>query len=177
MKSDGYHWRKYGHKHVRGNKFPRSYYKCANLNCQVRKHVERSALRPSEIITSYEGTHNHPPPWKDENNKYVLKHGYQMSLGSESQKDDMSTINNSVKLELHGALRSSPVQSSKLISSHYSGRSENHSGSPTNTHYTHSREYMEPSLSQDTAQQLGNTLNRMTSRLQGKLAACASSER
>jgi len=60
---DGYNWRKYGQKQVKGSEFPRSYYKCTHLNCPVRKKVERSVDgQVTEII--YKGQHNHPPPQK-----------------------------------------------------------------------------------------------------------------
>ncbi|CAN4094240.1 unnamed protein product [Withania somnifera] len=39
---DGYNWRKYGQKLVRGNEFTRSYYKCSYPNCLAKKQVERS---------------------------------------------------------------------------------------------------------------------------------------
>lgn len=58
---DGYNWRKYGQKQVKGSEFPRSYYKCTHPNCQVKKKVERSHEgHITEII--YKGAHNHPKP-------------------------------------------------------------------------------------------------------------------
>ncbi|PSR98206.1 WRKY transcription factor [Actinidia chinensis var. chinensis] len=55
---DGCHWKKYGQKIVKGNPYPR----CSNLNCNVRKHVERASDDPKAFITTYEGKHNHDMP-------------------------------------------------------------------------------------------------------------------
>ncbi|CAN4102556.1 unnamed protein product [Withania somnifera] len=58
---DGYNWRKYGQKQVKGSEYPRSYYKCTHPNCPVKKKVERSQEgHITEII--YKGAHNHPKP-------------------------------------------------------------------------------------------------------------------
>lgn len=58
---DGYNWRKYGQKQVKGSEYPRSYYKCTHSTCQVKKKVERSHEgHITEII--YKGAHNHPKP-------------------------------------------------------------------------------------------------------------------
>lgn len=59
---DGYNWRKYGEKQVKGSENPRSYFKCTHPNCPTKKKVERSLLdgQITEII--YKGNHNHPKP-------------------------------------------------------------------------------------------------------------------
>nr|GEX42739.1 DNA-binding WRKY [Tanacetum cinerariifolium] len=58
---DGYNWRKYGQKPVKGSESTRSYYKCTHQSCPVKKKVERGVDGlVTEII--YKGRHNHHPP-------------------------------------------------------------------------------------------------------------------
>ncbi|WRX19200.1 WRKY domain - like 10 [Theobroma cacao] len=56
---DGYKWRKYGKKQVKGNPNSRNYYKCSTVACPVKKRVERDPLDTRYLITTYEGMHNH----------------------------------------------------------------------------------------------------------------------
>ncbi|KAJ6390268.1 hypothetical protein OIU77_024479 [Salix suchowensis] len=60
--NDGYRWRKYGQKLVKGSPNPRSYYRCSSPRCPVKKHVERAYNDPKSVITSYVGQHDHDMP-------------------------------------------------------------------------------------------------------------------
>ncbi|KAI6668094.1 hypothetical protein NL676_032967 [Syzygium grande] len=58
---DGYNWRKYGQKQVKGSENQRSYYKCTFPCCPTKKKIERSWDGDvTEIV--YKGTHSHPKP-------------------------------------------------------------------------------------------------------------------
>lgn len=56
---DGWRWRKYGQKVVKGSPYPRSYFKCTQSGCGVRKQVERNRENGNQMIITYEGGHNH----------------------------------------------------------------------------------------------------------------------
>ncbi|XP_068648012.1 probable WRKY transcription factor 3 isoform X2 [Aristolochia californica] len=60
---DGYNWRKYGQKQVKGIDCSRSYYKCTVPSCSVKKKVERNLVGDvTQVI--YKGQHNHERPEK-----------------------------------------------------------------------------------------------------------------
>ncbi|KAK4792092.1 hypothetical protein SAY86_022527 [Trapa natans] len=60
--NDGYRWRKYGQKLVKGNPNPRSYYRCSSPGCPAKKHVERASHDPRVVMTTYESQHDHDIP-------------------------------------------------------------------------------------------------------------------
>ncbi|CAI9787417.1 unnamed protein product [Fraxinus pennsylvanica] len=62
ISGDGYRWRKYGQKMVKGNHHPRNYYRCTSAGCPVRKHTERATDSSSAVIVSYTGVHDHEMP-------------------------------------------------------------------------------------------------------------------
>ncbi|KAF2617242.1 hypothetical protein F2Q68_00040766, partial [Brassica cretica] len=97
---DGYNWRKYGQKQVKGSEFPRSYYKCTNPGCPVKKKVERSLDgQVTEII--YKGQHNHEPPQnnkrgnKDSNNNPNKTTREQHEAASQATTEQMSEASDS----------------------------------------------------------------------------------
>ncbi|KAJ0524824.1 putative transcription factor WRKY family [Helianthus annuus] len=75
ISADGYRWRKYGQKMVKGTPQPRNYYKCTSAGCPVRKHIELAADGSSEAILTYKGIHDHdmPMPAKDQASPTVLR--------------------------------------------------------------------------------------------------------
>ncbi|KAK4265381.1 hypothetical protein QN277_026440 [Acacia crassicarpa] len=62
ISGDGYRWRKYGQKMVKGNPHPRNYYRCTSAGCPVRKHIETAVDNSNAVIITYKGVHDHDMP-------------------------------------------------------------------------------------------------------------------
>ncbi|XP_022750250.1 probable WRKY transcription factor 32 [Durio zibethinus] len=62
ISGDGYRWRKYGQKMVKGNPNPRNYYRCTFAGCPVRKHIETAVNNTNAVIITYRGVHDHDMP-------------------------------------------------------------------------------------------------------------------
>ncbi|KAM0950396.1 putative transcription factor WRKY family [Dioscorea sansibarensis] len=109
---DGYRWRKYGQKVVKGNPNPRSYYKCTNVGCPVRKHVERASHDPKAVITTYEGKHNHDVP--------VSRSSSHDTIVAPAE-DGANTLNGRMAVALNGVLRTCDI---KAVPRHYNQSDE-----------------------------------------------------
>lgn len=119
--SDGYNWRKYGQKQVKGSEFPRSYYKCTHPGCPVKKKVERSLDgQVTEII--YKGQHNHQTPQR---NKRAKGNGTSNNQGnSESTSQLHSTYLNIIKEGTCSSMSKKDQESSQATTELLSGRSD-----------------------------------------------------
>lgn len=91
---DGYNWRKYGQKQVKGSENPRSYYKCTYPNCPTKKKVERNMEGAiTEIV--YKGHHNHPKPQCARRNSCSQQICHPTAGGSVAPVDSPATPENS----------------------------------------------------------------------------------
>ncbi|KAF7820504.1 putative WRKY transcription factor 4 [Senna tora] len=91
---DGYNWRKYGQKQVKGSEYPRSYYKCTHLNCPVKKKVERA---PDGHITEiiYKGQHNHEVPQPNRRIKDNIESNENKRIQAKSESNTQGWVGNS----------------------------------------------------------------------------------
>ncbi|KAF5779970.1 putative transcription factor WRKY family [Helianthus annuus] len=58
---DGYKWKKYGKKKIKSSPYPRNYFKCSTVGCNVKKRIERDMKDSSYVITTYDGVHKVAP--------------------------------------------------------------------------------------------------------------------
>ncbi|KAG9141294.1 hypothetical protein Leryth_001765 [Lithospermum erythrorhizon] len=82
---DGFNWRKYGQKIVKGNEFVRSYYRCTYINCVAKKQVERSNVGQITDI-NYIGEHEHPRP------QYIPQVGIAVFQPPPIRKPELSVV-------------------------------------------------------------------------------------
>lgn len=94
--SDGYKWRKYGQKLIKGSEFPQNYYRCTHPNCHVKKKVQGSS--DGQIAeTVYNGDHNHSKSWPLKRNTSVGQAQRFASYSTDQDLDHPSSSNNLTK--------------------------------------------------------------------------------
>ncbi|KAI4380080.1 hypothetical protein MLD38_006308 [Melastoma candidum] len=85
--NDGYRWKKYGKKMMKGNQHLRNYYRCSSAGCQARKQIETTSDDTDTVIITYKGKHDHEKPVNRKRHGWSRVH----SLSSTPPKaEDMS---------------------------------------------------------------------------------------
>eukprot|EP01018_Ginkgo_biloba_P024338 Gb_17623 [translate_table: standard] len=88
---DGYSWKKYGQKYIKGSPYKRCYFKCRGKECGVKKQSQRCGDAPEFVLTTYQGTHNHPPKSaisSELRNSYDLRAQLRLPKSSEDRPGD-----------------------------------------------------------------------------------------
>ncbi|OWM65824.1 probable WRKY transcription factor 32 [Punica granatum] len=103
VSGDGYRWRKYGQKMVKGNPHPRNYYRCTSAGCPVRKHIETAVDNASAVTITYKGMHDHDMP--------VPKKGHGLPSGPLVAANSPASLCSSHNKKLHQSqTQKSPTQ-------------------------------------------------------------------
>lgn len=118
----------------------RSYYRCTNSKCTVKKRVERSSTDPTTVITTYEGQHCHHTVGFP---RGLISHhevAYARLLAPSSTSQPFNYLRSQLpQLGDHGASHSqsqSPSSQPQIVSSHDVG--DHLSNEQTLTSFQHS---------------------------------------